>query len=435
MSAPPPPPPPTSRPPPDDAEPALATFETKSTFGPYLLLLLADIACRGLRFLADIVLVRHFTREIIGQLNLAQSLAIQGIGLSTCGLDISGTRAIAAGAVPPARMAATVVVLRLILGMLAWGAVTGLALLVPKYREVLQLTVLYGLSIITGALTIGWVAQARHQMHVVALALLATNLGYFGGVELATGAGWPPFAVPLLLGLSEGLTALGLWIWLLLTGGPLTRGLPRHDALRFLRDSLAIGGANYLRLLTMGSDVLILGLFVNDAELGLYSTGFKLFALGTSLMTMYLSVLLPQLAARASRELAALKSALAASLRRSLPLAVLATAAALLFAGIALRLLFGAPFTAATSAVQILFLAWPAQLVAGHFRTALVAQGRQQRDLRLVGAAAVVHVIAKFVLIPWLGINGAACGTLAGEIFLMLLAWQAQHPSYREDGP
>src|SRR5262249_5536242 len=155
------------------------------------------------------------------------------------------------------------------------------------------------------------------QMHVVAVALLATNLGYFGGVELTTHAGWPPIAVPLLLALSEGLTAVGLWIWLLRTCGPIARGMPPHESMRFLRDSLPIGGANYLRLLTTGSDVLLLGLFIGDGDLGLYSTGFKLYALGTSFITMYLGVLLPQLAARAAGAPAAVKLALDTSLRRA----------------------------------------------------------------------------------------------------------------------
>jgi O-antigen/teichoic acid export membrane protein len=408
-----------------DAQQLASAVEARATWGRYLLLLFADVGCRGLRFVADIVLVRHFNPETIGQLNLSQSLAVQGMGLSTCGLDTAGTRAVAAGTVAPARMAATVVMLRLVLGMIAWGIVTGLALLVPKYHAIFQLTALYGLSIITGALTIGWVAQARNRMHVVALAAIATHLGYFGGVELTAHAGWPPVAVPLLLALSEGLTAAALWGWLLLTCGPMSGGLPRPDALRFLRDSLPIGGATYLRMLTIGSDVLLLGLFVGDAEVGLYSTGFKLYSLGISLIALYLTVLLPQLATVAAHDPRSVTAATNVALRRALLAAAVATPLAMFFAENVLQLLFGAPFAAAARPVQILFLAWPAHLIAGHFRTALLALGRQGQDLRLVVAAALAHVAAKLCLIPWLGINGAAWGTLAGEIVLMLLAWQS----------
>ncbi len=412
-------------PPAGDAELPALPLEASGTLGRYMLLLMADVGCRGLRFAADMVLVRYFSKEIIGQLSLSQTLAVQGMGLSTCGLDTAGTRAVAAGTVAPARMAATVVMLRLVLGMTAWGTVTGLALLVPKYHAIFQLTALYGLSIITGALTIGWVAQARDRMHVVALAAIATHLGYFGGVELTVRAGWPPMAVPLLLALSEGLTAAGLWGWLLVTCGPISRGLPRADALRFLRDSLPIGGASYLRILTIGSDVLLLGLFVGDADVGLYGTGFKLYSLGISLITLYLAVLLPQLASLATRDPTSVKTATNAALRRALLAATLATPLAMFLAENVLRLLFGDSFAAATRPVQILFLAWPAYLVAGHFRTALIALGRQRQDLRLVVVATLVHVAAKLCLIPWLGINGAAWGTLFGEILLMLLAWQS----------
>jgi O-antigen/teichoic acid export membrane protein len=90
-----------------------------------------------------------------------------------------------------------------------------------------------------------------------------------------------------------------------------------------------------------------------------------------------------------------------------------------------LHLLFGGSFEEAATALQILILAFPLHLTAGHFRTAFVALGRQRLDLRLVALAAIVHVAAKLLLIPWLGSTGAAWGTVAGEAALLVLAWNA----------
>jgi O-antigen/teichoic acid export membrane protein len=387
--------------------------------------LLAEIVCRGIRFFIDVVLVRHFSPDVIGRLNLSQALAVQGMGLSTCGLDVAGTRAVASGTVSPARMATTVVALRFVAGVVGWGVVVGVAYFVPEYRSVVELTALYGLSILTGAATIGWVAQAQQRMHVVAVALLAINIFYLGGVVLITDSGWPPWAVPLVVACTEGIVAVALWIWLFVTCRGPSRGLPVPASLRFLWDALPIGGANFLRQLGHGSDVLLLGLFVSKAEVGLYGTGSRLYSLGMTLIAIYLSVLLPELAANVTRQPESFDSALSASFRRSLLGVAIVTPTALLLTSFVLGLLFGAPFVAATSAVQILFLAWPVQLISGHFRTALVAQGRQRQDLGLVGVATIAHLIAKLSLIPLLGINGAALGTLTGELILLCLAWLA----------
>jgi O-antigen/teichoic acid export membrane protein len=204
--------------------------------------------------------------------------------------------------------------------------------------------------------------------------------------------------------------------------------------MKFLRDSLPIGGANYLRLLTFGSDVLLLGLFVSDARLGQYSTGFKLYSVGVSMLSVYFTVwLLPHLAAKTMAGPAAVRSSSFSILGRSLavvaPLAVIGS----LLAGTILQLLFARASDAATAVCQVLLLALPANLVAGHFRSALIAVGRQRLDVRLVAVGAIVHVVAKLMLIPGLGMIGAAWGTLLGETVLMLLAWQACRAVLRDD--
>jgi O-antigen/teichoic acid export membrane protein len=400
----------------------------------YAVVFTADMGSRGLRFLADVVLFRHFGPQVFGQLNLAQFLAMHGMCLGTCGLDSAGARDVAAKALPAPVLATTIVSLRLALGIVAWGTVAAVTMLVPQYRSSFQLTALYSLSIVSGALTIGWVAQGRGQVQVAGLATLATHVAYFCGVELAAWAGWPPTSIPLVLVLSETLTAAGLWIWILWTVGPAARPLPWGAAVTLLRESLPIGGANYLRLLTFGSDVLLLGLFVSDAELGQYSVGFKLYSVGSSVLAVFCGVLLlPHLATQTTLGTAAVRSTLYSILAKSLavvaPLAVIGS----LLAAKILPLLFTRAADAAIAICQVLVLALPANLVAGHFRTALVALGRQRRDMRLVAVGAMIHVAAKLILIPLFGMIGAAWGTLLGETVLMLLAWQACRASLRDE--
>ena len=168
-----------------------ATDDPASTDGPRTLfqrvsvLAACDLASRALRFVADIALAQHFGKAIFGQLNLAQALAVQGMGIATFGLDTAGTRDIARAAAPASQIAVTVVLVRLAFGLVTWSAVAGLTLIVPQYREIFALAALYGLSMLTGALTLGWVAQAWGQAQVVGLSVVATHVVYFGGVQAA----------------------------------------------------------------------------------------------------------------------------------------------------------------------------------------------------------------------------------------------------------
>jgi O-antigen/teichoic acid export membrane protein len=150
------------------------------------------------------------------------------------------------------------------------------------------------------------------------------------------------------------------------------------------------------------------------------------------LSVFFTVLLLPYLATHATAGPAALRSTLYFSLGRSLavvaPMAVIGS----LLAGTILQILFARASGAAVAICQVLLLALPANLVAGHFRSALIAVGRQRLDVRLVAIGAVVHVVAKLILIPLCGMIGAAWGTLLGETVLMLLAWQACRATLRD---
>jgi O-antigen/teichoic acid export membrane protein len=272
---------------------------------------------------------------------------------------------------------------------------------------------------------LGWLAQARGKVQVVAVAVVATNLGYFAGVELAATAGWPPASIPIVLAISEGVAAMALWFWMVRTVGPVIRPLPLSKALAFFGTSLPIGVANFLRMLTLGSDVLLLGLFVAEADVGQYSVGFKLYSVSLSVLALYFVILLPHLAREASRSPSAMKSAVKSALGRSLLAAIPLTGAGILLAGMILHLLFARESAAATRVLQILLLALPAALASGHFRMALIALRRQRLDVNLVAAGTGIHVATKLALIPALGMTGAAWGTLVGECALLVLAWIA----------
>jgi O-antigen/teichoic acid export membrane protein len=401
-------------------------------FGRFTLLFGAEVACRAMRFLADIVLVRHFGQSVFGQLNVAQSLTVQGTWVATCGLNTAGVRSVAARPDAAPTIAATVVVLRCCLAAVTWGIVCAIAWAVPPYRDSLQLTALYSLSLFTGALNIAWVAQGRGDVSPLGVGLLAVHVVYVAGVQLVTALEWPLVAVPLILVGAEILTAVGVWLWVVTGIGRITRPMLLSDALRFFREALPIGGAALLRGMLPGTDVLLLGLFVAKAQVGQYSAAVKLYSLGFMILSAWFAVLLPQLSRHAAESMTRVRGAVSSGIRRTLLAAVPVTVAALLLGPAVLRLLFGPDFGEAAPALRILLLVLPLQLVSGHGRMALVALGRQRYDLGLVAVSAAVHVAAKLALIPALGMIGAAWGTFAGETALVLLTWYATHTVFRE---
>ena len=159
--------------------------------------------------------------------------------------------------------------------------------------------------------------------------------------------------------------------------------------------------------------------------------------LGVSLVATYFVILLPDLVRRATESSDSLRSLLRASLGWSVPVA-----SAVLFVGVLLAKwivtsVYGPGFADAAPVLQILLVTLLIYLMSAHFRNALIAQGRQHRNLGNVAVSTLVHIGAKLILIPTLGLVGAALGTLLGESALLVLGYrwvrntprQAEHPS------
>src|SRR5262245_5525393 len=400
--------------------------------GRFTLLFGAELICRALRFLADIVLVRHFGQAAFGQLNVAQSLTVQGTWIATCGLNTAGVRSVAASPAAAPTIVATVVVLRCALAAMTWALVSGLAWVVPQYRDSFPLVALYSLSLYTGALNIAWAAQGRGDVSPLGVGMLAVHVAYVAGIQVIVARDWPLTSVALLLVIAEALTGIAVWLWVVRRIGGVSRPMPLADALQFFRAALPIGGAALLRGIMPGTDILLLGLFVAKAQVGQYSAAAKLYSLGFVLLAAYFAILLPQLSSRAAESIASVRGAVSEGIRRTLLPTAPITLAALLLGPAVLRLLFGPGFDEAVPVLRILLLVLPLQLLSGHGRMALVALGRQRYDLGLVAFSAGVHVTAKLALIPSFGMIGAAWGTFAGEAALMVLAWYATRTVFRE---
>jgi O-antigen/teichoic acid export membrane protein len=94
-----------------------------------------------------------------------------------------------------------------------------------------------------------------------------------------------------------------------------------------------------------------------------------------------------------------------------------------LFAAPIVHALFGPVFAGAAPVLRI--LAWSAVLVIlrGTYRHGLNAAGRADLDLVCAGLAAAANVGANLVLIPRLGLTGAALATVLGEAVWLAGAW------------
>jgi len=106
------------------------------------------------------------------------------------------------------------------------------------------------------------------------------------------------------------------------------------------------------------------------------------------------------------------------SLKLSIALTLPLAAGALVLAEPVIRLLYGSSYEGAASALRLLTPAialYPICYLTGYL---LVSQDLQRVLTWVYGLVALENVLANFVLIPWLSLNGAALGTSISQLLV-----------------
>lgn len=393
--------------------------------GRYAVLTGLDFAAKACGFGVTVLIARHFGAAGLGVISLAQQIAAYGVMASTWGLDLHAVKHVIARPDDLGTTAGTVIALRLALSLPCYAIVLVIASLVPPLPEAIGLIALFGLTCFTGAVSVIWVSQATQRTHVFGLANLCIQGGYLGLVSLGAFLHLGRWYVPAALLVAETLVAVGLLAWMSLTVETVRRPMGWRRSLRFLGGGAPIGGAQILRTVSLGSDIVLVGLLLTLTEVGWYSGAYRIFMLGISVSAGYFIILFPHFARHAGASVLELRRELRVSLGRVLLLAVPILAVGGWIAGNVLARLYGPSFEMAEATLRILLLVNVIALVNGHFRHALIVLGKQRQDLRNVALAAGVHVGLKLALIPVLGMEGAALGALLGESVLMILGWTA----------
>jgi O-antigen/teichoic acid export membrane protein len=177
---------------------------------------------------------------------------------------------------------------------------------------------------------------------------------------------------------------------------------------------LGIFGTIYFR-----QDVLFLRWLRTEREVGLYGAAYRLFEMFVFLPGSLSLAYLPAAAAARGRS----ASEYRALFRRTLMLAfTLGCPLALGLAfrtGDVVRLLFGGQFGPSVAAARVLVWTLPFYFASTVQRSTLVVGRRQALPAVAVGVAIVINAALNLVLIPRMGILGAAWATLVTEILLV----------------
>ena len=177
--------------------------------------------------------------------------------------------------------------------------------------------------------------------------------------------------------------------------------------------SLPLAGYSLLMVLNTQLDIIMLGMFSSDSSVGVYNIAFRCANLALFMFYAVNQVMQP-LVVRLHEEgdLSRMQAVVTLGARISFAMAI-GTALVLAIFGNSLLTLFGEEFLGGLGAIQILCGGFIVQTVIGSPAGILTMTGLERTVVLSMLCTVAVNAALNFVLIPRLGIEGAALATAA----------------------
>lgn len=314
--------------------------------------------------------------------------------------------------------------LRLVSGFLVFVLAPIIVLALPSPPEVKAAVAVGALGYFfatTTQMLVG-IFQKHLQMWRVVLAELVSRMILFAGavVVAVTHGSLTEIVIALVIG---NVAQTALTIVLARPFVKIKSRLDFHVWKQIVKRSWPIGASIFFNLIYLRGDVMILSILRSQSEVGLYGAAYKLIDVTTALPVMFMGLVLPMmtLAWNGNRERfhQLLQQTFDLFAISALPI----TVGAFALATPIMTLVGGGKFVAAGPVLALLSPALAIVFFGALFGHAVVALNQQQRMVKAYAFAAIVCVIAYFLLIPPFGMYGAAWVTLLSESMVALMTF------------
>lgn len=197
----------------------------------------------------------------------------------------------------------------------------------------------------------------------------------------------------------------------------------QYNFLQHLKPILIIFGLNLACNIYMNLDKTMLGIMIDDYEVGLYTAAYKINSIILSFINAAGAVLLPRMSYYINNgQTKEYKNLFFTSFNIVLVLSIPATVGLIVLSPELISLLSGEQYLSAVPTMKVLSLLILISGMGTTFSVQLfVARGKEQVCLLASTFAAITNLVANWLLIPYFGALGAAFGTIICEIVALII--------------
>lgn len=218
----------------------------------------------------------------------------------------------------------------------------------------------------------------------------------------------------------------GLFTFLKHRPAELDASPPVFRTREWIKSTLPFGLSAMLLLINGRTDILALGIFREDVEVGVYRVAVQMSLPVIFALQAVNAIQAPHIAHLYSTgDMKRLQKMITRSSQAILAFAVPAVLLIVLFGQFLIRILFGAEYVEAYVPLVILAIGKLVSAGTGSVASLLNMTGHEHDTMRSILMAVVVNLVLNFALTPTLGIIGAAIATAATLVVWNLAMWRA----------
>lgn len=370
-------------------------------------------------------LTRALRADDFGVIVFATSVLAYAALVVEFGFAHLGPIEVARRRIPLGRLVTSVVAIRSALTVAGFAALlifTSSSAVSDVQRTVI---LIYGVSLIADALSLEWVFLGSEMMDVAAISEILSQGILTLGILTMVNTPAQIMLVPYLYlaGRLVSLIYLGLVYWRRFRFPG--RLLDRQGLKTLMRHALPLTGTTAVAMITHNFDLVLLGLWLGAAATGVYGAAYRIVWVPTVITTAYFTALRPSLAKAHTEGVATVASLLQSSARLTTAFGVATAAGGAFLAKPIVVFLFGSAYAPAAGPLRWLLVAFAFMAVSRNYRLTLICFRRQDIDLQIMTLAAVTNIVLNVILVPRMGINGAAIAALSSEALILVGAYLA----------
>ena len=396
-------------------------------FTNFLYLLLSRIVTQLLFALALIYLARILGPVAFGKLNVALAILTYFMIIPDLGLPILGTREIAKRPNNVKPYLANIFPLRLCLGLVSFVLLLALTWFLRLSTDFEHLVLLLGISLIPFSMVLDWVFQGIGRMEFIAFPRVISGLTYFILIVSVIKTSGHLLLIPYIYLIGNLVLIFCQYSIFARQYGWMTL---RYDLLHWkdlIEKAFPIGLTVMMGPFILYVDTLLLGLLKGDEVVGFYNAAWRIIITLVMLSIAYQDSLFPIISRYYAKSVETFIKIESLSAKCVVSFALPVAVGGTMLAPDIMRVIYGHNYESSVVAFRILIWSFAFEIVYHVFARGLVASNRLKERLKVVTIITSLNIVLNLILIPLIGMKGAAVAMVVTRVVGFLLFYNCFH--------